>query len=141
MPTARLLDTDHCIAYLNPRSAAHATVAARINVVPVSELYFATFTALELAEGPFHSPTAQSRSAQQAALDAFRSLLQEAVINDLVILEFGRIRAELRQRGRIIGNMDIGIAATALVYDLTLVTHNTSDCQRISGLRLEDWFP
>ena len=31
------------------------------------------------------------------------------------------------------------IASTALVQDLTLVTHNTADFQYVSGLRLEDW--
>jgi tRNA(fMet)-specific endonuclease VapC len=31
------------------------------------------------------------------------------------------------------------IAATAIVHDLILVTHNTRDFQNIPGLRLEDW--
>jgi predicted nucleic acid-binding protein len=35
--------------------------------------------------------------------------------------------------------MDLLIAATALVYDLTLVTHNTRHFQGIPDLRLEDW--
>jgi len=31
------------------------------------------------------------------------------------------------------------IAAVALTYDLTLVTHNTADFENIPGLRLDDW--
>jgi len=31
------------------------------------------------------------------------------------------------------------IASVALVHDLTLVTHNTADFQRIPQLRLDDW--
>jgi len=31
------------------------------------------------------------------------------------------------------------IGSVALVYDLTLVTHNTTDFQNIPGLRLEVW--
>jgi len=31
------------------------------------------------------------------------------------------------------------IAAVAIVYDLTLVTHNTADFQRIPDWRLVDW--
>jgi tRNA(fMet)-specific endonuclease VapC len=35
--------------------------------------------------------------------------------------------------------MDLMIAATALLYDLTLVTHNTKDFSHIPGLRMVDW--
>jgi predicted nucleic acid-binding protein len=35
--------------------------------------------------------------------------------------------------------MDLVIAATALVHDLTLVTHNTQDLVNVRGLRLIDW--
>ncbi len=31
------------------------------------------------------------------------------------------------------------IASVALVYDLTLVTHNTADFRNVPDLRLEDW--
>ena len=35
--------------------------------------------------------------------------------------------------------MDLLIAATALVYDLTLVTHNVRDFANVPGLRVQDW--
>jgi tRNA(fMet)-specific endonuclease VapC len=35
--------------------------------------------------------------------------------------------------------VDLMIVSVALVYDLTLVTHNTADFQSIPGLRLVDW--
>lgn len=53
--------------------------------------------------------------------------------------EFGRLRVDLRRKGIGVDNMDLLIGATALVYDLTLVTHNTRHFQDIPGLRLEDW--
>jgi tRNA(fMet)-specific endonuclease VapC len=31
------------------------------------------------------------------------------------------------------------VACVALVYNLTLVSHNTADYQNIPGLRLDDW--
>lgn len=34
---------------------------------------------------------------------------------------------------------DLMIASAAIVHDLTLVTHNTSDYQNIPKLRLADW--
>jgi predicted nucleic acid-binding protein len=35
--------------------------------------------------------------------------------------------------------MDLLIAATAIVHDLTLVTRNVTDFQGIPNLRLVDW--
>jgi tRNA(fMet)-specific endonuclease VapC len=53
--------------------------------------------------------------------------------------EFGRVRVELRQQGIEVPTVDLMIASVALVYDLTMVTHNTADYQNIPGLRLDDW--
>jgi tRNA(fMet)-specific endonuclease VapC len=53
--------------------------------------------------------------------------------------EFGRLRGDLRSRGIGVDNMDLLIGTTALVYDLTLVTHNTRHFEGIPGLRIEDW--
>jgi predicted nucleic acid-binding protein len=53
--------------------------------------------------------------------------------------EFGRLRADLRPQGISVDDLDLLIGATALVYDLTVVTHNTRHFRQIPGLRLEDW--
>jgi predicted nucleic acid-binding protein len=53
--------------------------------------------------------------------------------------KFGEIRARLLDHGRSVAGMDLLIAATALIHDLTLVTHNTIDFRSIPDLRLSDW--
>jgi len=53
--------------------------------------------------------------------------------------EFGRVRMDLRRQGIEVPTVDLMIASVALVYDLTMVTHNTPDFQNIAGLRLDDW--
>ena len=53
--------------------------------------------------------------------------------------EFGRVRIRLRRSGIEVPSVDLMIASVALVYDLTVVTHNTADFQNIPGLRLDDW--
>ena len=35
--------------------------------------------------------------------------------------------------------VDLLIASVALVYDLTVVTHNTKDFQHVPDMRLDDW--
>ena len=52
---------------------------------------------------------------------------------------FGRIRADLAKTGNPIGPYDLQIAAIALSHSLTVVTHNTREFSRVSGLNLEDW--
>ena len=52
---------------------------------------------------------------------------------------YGRIRADLGARGTPIGPNDLLIAATALANDVVLITHNTSEFERINGLQIEDW--
>lgn len=49
------------------------------------------------------------------------------------------IRAELERIGQPIGKYDSLIAGTALAHGLVIVTHNTREYSRITGLRIEDW--
>lgn len=53
--------------------------------------------------------------------------------------EYGQVRIQLRRIGIEAPSVDLLIASVALVYDLTLVTHNTADSPHIPGLRLDDW--
>jgi tRNA(fMet)-specific endonuclease VapC len=53
--------------------------------------------------------------------------------------QFGRLRGSLLLQGIQIPIPDLMIASVALVHNLTLVTHNTADYQKIPGLRLDDW--
>lgn len=86
---------------------------------------------------------AYSRKDPAPSLRAIQSLLTYEVSlisfdNDCAE-DFGRLRLDLRRQGIGVDNMDLLIAATAHVHDLTLVTHNTRHFQDIPGLRLEDW--
>jgi predicted nucleic acid-binding protein len=49
---------------------------------------------------------------------------------------FARIRGGLRATGRVIGDSDILIAATAIEHRLSLVTRNRRHYDRIPGLTL-----
>ena len=72
----------------------------------------------------------------------------EAMATRFTILPFdrtcaewlGRERARLRLDGYIPQRPDAQIAATAACNNLILVTRNTRDFARFSGLRVENWF-
>ena len=52
---------------------------------------------------------------------------------------FGELRAALLDQGTPVEEMDLLIAATALVHNLTLVTHNVRDYAKVPGLLVVDW--
>ncbi|MDB4982910.1 MAG: VapC toxin family domain ribonuclease [Myxococcales bacterium] len=52
---------------------------------------------------------------------------------------YGAIRAQLKEEGRSIGSNDLMIAAIALAADVTLVSRNEGEFQRVPGLRLAVW--
>ncbi len=66
---------------------------------------------------------------------------------DLDLLDFddedartaGQVRAVLERAGTPLGGYDLLIAGQALRRELTLVTANTSECSRVSGLSWQDW--
>jgi tRNA(fMet)-specific endonuclease VapC len=51
----------------------------------------------------------------------------------------GQARAAMSLAGTPIGPYDVLIAGQALARDLTLVTHNAREFQRVAGLKIEDW--
>ena len=53
--------------------------------------------------------------------------------------KFGELQAALFDAGKPAPEMDLLIAATALVHDLTLVTHNVRDFANVPGLMVQDW--
>jgi tRNA(fMet)-specific endonuclease VapC len=61
------------------------------------------------------------------------------LLDDLIIFQkASEIYADLTSRGRIIQDADILIAATAIIHNLILVSHD-SDLTRVKDLQLENW--
>ena len=60
-------------------------------------------------------------------------------LDDLAAEQYGKIRATLATQGTPIGPNDLLIAATALAYNLIVVTHNTREFGRVQSLKVEDW--
>lgn len=126
-----LLDTNICSAHMRRlgglahRFFQHAR-GLTISAVVLAELYTGAY----------------KRTNPDRILSLIADLLLEITVLDFdrtCAREFGKVKGELLQKGVSIPEVDLMIAAAALVYDLTLVTHNTADFRDIPGLRLEDW--
>jgi tRNA(fMet)-specific endonuclease VapC len=128
-----LLDTNVCIQYLNGRSLS---VRERLQATDVEDVVVCSVVKAELFYGAMKSNNPQRTLAnQQQFLNLFASL----PFDDEAAVIYGRMRASLAAQGTLIGSNDLQIAAIAFAHDLTLVTHNTKEFSRLSGLRLENW--
>jgi len=52
---------------------------------------------------------------------------------------YGRIRADLEKIGKVIGPIDLMIAAVAMANSAIIVTDNEREFERIDGLKIENW--
>jgi predicted nucleic acid-binding protein len=122
-----LLDTNILSAHLRrPSGLAHRFVQHS------GRLYTSTVSLSELYVWVFARPdSAPARTAVEAMLAYEVNVIP---FDADCAEQFGQVRAELRPKGINVDNMDLLIAATALVYDLTLVTHNTAHFENIPAL-------
>ena len=124
-----LVDSDWVAEWLKGRPAAiQLLTALRPDGLAISGVTYG-----EIYEGIYYG---RDPRAHEAGFRRFLRLVRVLPISRLVLRRFARLRGDLRARGQLIGDMDLLIAATALQYNLTLVTRNVRDFQRIPGLKL-----
>ncbi len=128
-----LLDTNVCINFLNGTSPA---VTQHFQDYSPSEIAVCSIVKAELLFGARNSLRVD---ANLQVLKMFFAPLQSLAFDDRCADEYGLIRSDLKIQGRLIGPNDMLIAAVARANDAVLVTHNTREFSRISGLRLDDW--
>ena len=127
-----LLDTNICIYAINQRSSS---VVKRLKLEGQANLTTSTLVAAELAFGAEKSNRPETK--QQLLL--FLSGLQVLPWSESAVWHYARQRKQLKAAGTPIGEMDLLIASQALGEDLTLVTNNMREFERIEGLKLENW--
>lgn len=84
-------------------------------------------------------PKAKNVDRQRSAFERFCAANSILYLTDEVVVKAADIYADLYQRGELIGDADILIAATAIVADYNLATNNERHFSRISDLRVENW--
>ena len=127
-----LLDTNACIFLMK-------------NQIPIVEHYkknkhlgvvISAITAAELFFGVYNSSNLEKNSTNLANFLIGLGVLK---FDDSAAMEYGRIRAILKKQGKLIGQLDMLIAAHAKSRGLIVVTNNVKKFSRIAGLVLEDW--
>ena len=124
-----LVDSDYVADYLGARPSAIQLLSSFAK----DDLVISLITYGEIYEGIHFGRDPHKTT------DVFQRFLRSVTILPLtqpIMQQFARIRGELRRTGRIIGDFDILIAATAIQHNLTLVTRNLRDYQRIPNLNI-----
>jgi tRNA(fMet)-specific endonuclease VapC len=129
-----LLDTNMCIYAMKHQP----DVLRRMQQAREGGLCISAIVAAELAFGVARS-AAEHREKNQISLKRFLAALKVQPWPPGAIWVYGQHRQALKQAGTPIGDLDLLIAAHALAENLTLVTNNTREFERIDGLKLENW--
>jgi len=130
---SRLLDTKTCIYLIRQRPQE---ALQRFEQFEVGEVGVSVITVSELRYGVEKSTRPEQNL---RALEQFLLPLEVHDFGPEATVSYGRIRASLEERGMPIGPLDTLIAAHALSLGATLVTNNTREFERVSGLQIEDW--
>ncbi len=127
-----LLDTNVCIAAMRGNAKIVQALAARspedcaISMVSVFELFAGVFRC--------NDPVCEGQK-----VATFLKPFHLLPFDWDAAIKTGEIRFQLEKAGTKIGPYDLQLSGQALSLDLTLVTHNTREFKRVTGLRIEDW--
>lgn len=128
-----MLDTNICIYAIKHKPEA---VIRNFMLHDPDEMCISSITYAELMHGVEKS---QAVEKNRLAMSLFLSPLTILDFDSDAAEEYGKVRANLEQRGTPIGPMDMLIAGHARSKGLIVVTNNTREFMRVEGLRVEDW--
>jgi tRNA(fMet)-specific endonuclease VapC len=128
-----LLDSNICIYIINKRPKSIVDKIKEFNPHQIK------LSAISIAELEYGVSKSKYRDKNREALIYFASSFDIIDFNDKDAEVYGLIRADLENKGQLIGPYDMQIAAQAITRNLTLVSNNTKEFSRIINLRLENW--
>lgn len=126
---AYLLDTDYAIEAIG----GNVDLLNQLQALAGGQISMSWVTIAELYNGAYRSVNPSAR------IDRIRRFTRRYPIlsaNEQIAIEFAALRVILQRQGNPLADFDLVIAATALHYDLTLLTFNRRHFERIPDLRL-----
>lgn len=131
MSVRYLLDTNAASYAINKKSAAMDRHLAK---TPMAELGISAVTEGELRYGAARSGSAPL----QATVEQFLLGVTIFSWDSEAASQYGELRATLEREGRLMGSLEMMIAAHALALGLVLITNDRA-FGRIRKLKTEDW--
>jgi tRNA(fMet)-specific endonuclease VapC len=128
-----LLDTNICIYAIKKKSVG---LLEKLSMNLENGILMSSLTVAELEFGVSNS---QFPEKNRFSLLEFLSIFTILDFKETDAIPYGEIKTYLKNKGTIIGPIDLLLAAQALSNDLVLVTNNTKEFNRIENLKIEDW--
>ena len=128
-----LIDTNICIYLMNQKPSE---VIQKFKNTEIGQIGISTITVSELNYGVEKS-NFKKQNAQR--LEEFLTPFEILPYDEAASKYYGMIRTQLESQGKVIGPLDMLIAAHALSKDLVLVTNNEKEFLRIKSLKVENW--
>ena len=126
-----LLDTNICIYFLKGQFDLHRKIKERGE----ENCFLSEITIAELKFGAENSIYKELNRKKHEAFQAKFKILPIFPALDI----YAKEKARLKTKGRMLDDFDLLIGATAIYNNLTLVTRNVSDFDRLDGIVIEDW--
>ncbi len=128
-----LFDSNACIRILNNSSSQ---LVARFQAHDPIEICLCSVVKAELLYGARRSKRVGDNL---RVLQRFFQPLSSLDFDNLSAEQYGLVRAELENKGAMLGGNDMMIAAIAKAHHCVLVTHNVREFALVVGLQIEDW--
>ncbi|WP_461245798.1 type II toxin-antitoxin system tRNA(fMet)-specific endonuclease VapC [Treponema sp. R6D11] len=130
-----MLDTNICIYIIKKKTE---TVLSKLKRNRKKGLYISTITLAELEFGNANADSSYKERNQLALLE-FLSIMSIKHFDENAAKEFGIIKKDLKDKNHLIGPFDMLIGAHAKSLNMTLITNNVREFERIKDLKIENW--
>lgn len=128
-----LIDTNICIYIMNNHPD---NIINRFKQLELGDIGVSTVSISELQYGVSKS---RHREENQIRLEEFLAPLEICPYDKTAASAYGDIRCHLEKIGKLIGPLDMLIAAQALGHGWALVTNNEDEFKRVKGLKVQNW--
>ncbi|MFB6263735.1 MAG: type II toxin-antitoxin system VapC family toxin [Bradymonadaceae bacterium] len=96
-------------------------------------------TSMTAGELYYGAAKSNATTSNRRLVDEFLATVELFTIGRPAAREFGRLKASLEERGDQLADVDLLVAAVALVDGAIAVTGNRRHYDRVSDLEVEDW--
>jgi len=128
-----LLDTNICIFLIKKKNPL---LIEKFKKNYNKGIFISSLTLAELEYGVENSEHIEKN---RLSLIEFLTIFEILNFEQKDAKEFGIIKRDLRNSGKMIGAVDALLAAQSISRKLIFITNNTKEFERINNLKIEDW--